>query len=101
MPERIKQPLGVLTPANQMWSLDFISDSQVDGRKFRLFNVTDDYNRESLAIYVDTSLPSLRVNSVLQRIIEQRGEPANICSDNGPEFISHQLQQWCERYKIT
>lgn len=101
LPERVKQPLGVPTAVGQMWSLDFMSDSLVDGRKFRLFNVIDDYNRESLAIEVDTSLPSLRVIRVLQRLIEQRGKPANIRSDNGPEFISHQLQQWCEHNKIT
>jgi len=87
--------------ANQVWSLDFMIDSLVDGRKFRLFNAMDDYNRESLAIEVDTSLPSLRVIKVLQCLIEQRGKPANIRSDNGPEFISHQLQQWCERNRIT
>jgi putative transposase len=63
--------------------------------------VIDDFNRESLAIEVDTSLPSLRVIRVLNRIIDKRGKPANIRSDNGPEFISHQLQQWCEEKGIT
>ena len=78
-----------------------MSDSLVDGRRFRLFNVLDDFNRESLAIEVDTSMPSLRVIRVLNRIIEQRGKPANLRSDNGPEFISHLLQQWCEDNGIT
>jgi putative transposase len=101
LPERIKQPLSVPDSPNQVWSIDFMSDSLVDGRKFRLFNVIDDFNRESLAIEVDTSLPSLRVIRVLNRIIQQRGKPANLRSDNGPEFISHHLQQWCEDNAIT
>lgn len=101
LPERIKLPLSVPSSPNQMWSLDFMSDSFTDNRKFRLLNVIDDFNRESLAIEADTSLPSLRVIRVLERLIEQRGKPANIRCDNGPEFISHKLQQWCQDRKIT
>lgn len=103
LPERVKQPLVVPTAPNQMWSIDFMSDSMVDGRKFRLLNVIDDFNRESLAIEVDTSLPSLRVIRVLEKLIAERGCPANIRCDNGPEFISHKLQDWCnnENRKIT
>lgn len=101
LPDRVKQPLMVPTEANQMWSIDFMSDSLIEGRKFRLFNVLDDYNRESLAIEIDTSLPSSRVIRVLESLIEQRGKPANLRSDNGPEFISHTLQQWCEKNSIT
>jgi putative transposase len=103
LPERIKQPLTIPTAPNQVWSIDFMSDSLVDGRKFRLFNVMDDYNRESLAIEVDTSLPSLRVIRVLEKLIGERGCPANIRCDNGPEFISHKLAEWCndETRKIS
>ena len=101
LPERVKQPLAVPTELNQMWSIDFMTDKLVDGRKFRLLNVIDDFNRESLAIEVDTSLTSLRVIRVLDRLIAQRGKPSNIRTDNGPEFISHRLQQWCEKNNIT
>ena len=95
LPERIKQALMVPSAPNQVWSIDFMSDSLVDGRKFRLLNIIDDFNRESLAVEVDTSLPSLRVIRVLERLISQRGKPANIRCDNGPEFISHKLEEWC------
>lgn len=103
LPERVKQPLTLPTAPNQMWSIDFMSDSLVDGRKFRLLNVMDDFNRESLVIEVDTSLPSLRVIRVLEKLIAARGCPANIRCDNGPEFISHKLEQWCsdEKRKIN
>jgi putative transposase len=101
LPERVKQTLSVPDSPNQVWSIDFMSDTLVDGRRFRLFNVIDDFNRESLAIEIDTSMPSLRVIRVLNRVIEQRGKPSNIRSDNGPEFISHVLQDWCEKHQIT
>lgn len=95
LPARVKQPLSIPTGPNQMWSIDFMSDSLTDGRRFRLFNVIDDFNRESLAIEADTSLPTLRVIRVLERLIAERGVPANIRCDNGPEFVSHKLEEWC------
>ena len=101
LPERVKQALMAPSAPNQVWSIDFMSDSLTDGRKFRLLNIIDDFNRESLAVEVDTSLPSLRVIRVLERLVAQRGKPANIRCDNGPEFISHKLEQWCTDKKIT
>lgn len=101
LPERVKQALMVPCAPNQVWSIDFMIDSLTDGRKFRLLNIIDDFNRESLAIEVDTSLPSLRVIRVLERLIAQRGKPANIRCDNGPEFISHKLEHWCNGKEIT
>jgi putative transposase len=101
LPERVKQPLVIPSAANQTWSIDFMSDALTDGRKFRLLNILDDYNRESLAIEVDTSLPSLRVQRVLNRLVSERSKPSVIRVDNGPEFISHILQQWCDENKIT
>ena len=101
LPERVKQPLSVPTAPNQTWSLDFMSDALVDGRKFRLLNVIDDFNRESLAIEADTSLPTLRVIRVLEQLIKQRGKPSNLRTDNGPEFISCKLAEWCNKQAIT
>lgn len=100
IPQRIKQPLLVPQNVNQGWSMDFMCDSLVDGRRFRLLNVIDDFNRESLAIEVDTSLPALRVTRVLDRLIECRGKPQTIRVDNGPEFISDRLHMWCEERSI-
>jgi putative transposase len=101
LPEMVKQTLSLPDAPNQVWSIDFMSDTLVDGRRSLLFNVIDDFNSEALAIEIDTSMPSLRVIRVLNRVIEQRGKPSNIGSDNGPEFISHVLQDWCEKHKIT
>jgi putative transposase len=100
LPQRVKEQLNVPNALNQSWSMDFMSDSLVDGRRFRLLNIIDDYNRESLWIEVDTSLPSLRVIRVLERLLEMRGKPQRIRVDNGPEFISDKLQLWCEERHI-
>ena len=60
----------------------------------------DDFNREGLAIEVDFSLPAQRVIRSLHQIIEWRGKPKQIRSDNGPEYVSHLLAQWAEKNKI-
>jgi putative transposase len=54
---------------NQCWSMDFMCDSLFCGRRFRTFNVMDDYNREVLGIEMDYNLPAPRVNRVLDRIV--------------------------------
>jgi putative transposase len=100
LPERVKQPLSVPTAPNQVWSIDFMSDALVDGKKFRLLNVLDDFNRESLALEADSSLPTLRVIRVMERLVSERGKPSNIRTDNGPEFINHKLQG-CKQKQIT
>lgn len=100
LPEAVRQPLPKATACNSCWSLDFTSDSLTDGRKFRTLNVLDDYNREALGIEIDYSLPSQRVIRLLDRLVEQQGKPQRLRSDNGPEFISQALQDWCVDKKI-
>jgi putative transposase len=65
LPDREKIPLEQPHTINQKWSMDFMSDALADGRKFRTFNVIDDFNREVLAIEADSSLPAKRVVRVL------------------------------------
>lgn len=93
--------LSVPQAVNQVWSIDFMSDSLADGRSMRTFNVLDDYNREGLGIEVDLSLPSGRVIRSLEQIIEWRGQPAAIRLDNGPEYIAQSLVDWANSKKIT
>ena len=73
LPSRNPQTLSVPSVINQSWSMDFMSDSLVCGRRFRTFNVVDDFNREALAIEIDLSLPAPRIIRVLERIIAWRG----------------------------
>ena len=71
---------------NERWSMDFVTDSTITGRRFRALTIVDDYSRECPAIEVDTSLGGRRVVSVLERLAETRGLPEVITIDNGPEF---------------
>lgn len=94
LPARHPQPLLQPIAANQVWSIDFMSDSLTDGRAFRTLNLIDDFNREALHIEVDTSLPAARVIRVLEQVAGERGYPQAIRSDNGPEFLAHALTAW-------
>ena len=80
--------------------MDFMHDQLLDGRIYRLFNVIDDFNREALSIDIDLSLPSERVVRALDQIIEWRGKPQTIRSDNGPEYISSTLANWARSQGI-
>jgi len=80
--------------------MDFMTDSLADGRKFRTFNVIDDYNREGLAIDADLSLPAPRVIRSLEQLLEWREKPDAIRCDNGPEYCSAELQNWAEKKGI-
>lgn len=79
---------------NERWSMDFVSDCVADVKKIRCLTVVDDFTRECPVIEVDTSLPGLRVATVLDRLAAARGLPKAICVDNGPEFAGHVLDQW-------
>jgi len=87
--------------ANQRWSMDFVTDSIVTGRRFRALAIVDDYSRECPAIEVDTSLGGQRVVTVLERLAETRGLPEVITMDNGPEFTGRALDEWACRRDIT
>jgi len=94
-------PLGEATAVNQVWSMDFMSDSLADGRTLRTFNVIDDYNREGLEIEVDLSLPSARVIRSLENVIQWRGKPLAIRCDNGPEYCAQAMIDWATEQQIT
>lgn len=95
-----RKPMPASSRVNEVWSIDFMSDSLSNGRKFRTFNVLDDFNRESLTIEVDTSLPSVRIIRSLEIIGSERGFPKYIRSDNGPEFISCSFRRFCCSHRI-
>src|ERR1700760_4316203 len=96
LPSRIKEPLVVPDRVNNTWSMDFMHDVLEGGRKIRVFNLIDDFNREALAIEVDTSIGGSRVKRVIKEVIEWRGKPRFIRADNGPEFRSHELVDFCK-----
>jgi putative transposase len=95
-----RQPLPAAVAVNQVWSVDFMSDTLSSGRRFRTLNIVDDYTRECLAIEVDTSLGGMRVVRVLEELKRTRGLPRQIRSDNGPEFVSRAVDQWAYKQRL-
>jgi putative transposase len=100
LPARVKMPLQIPARPNEVWSADFMSDALWSGRRFRTFNVIDDFNREALRIEIDTSLPARRIVRVLDELVELRGRPVALRLDNGPELISDELEQWARRHGV-
>lgn len=90
----VRVPLPKPTGPNQVWSMDFIWDWLRVGRRLKMLVIVDDFTRECLAIIPAHSLNGQRVAEILERLMEERGRPAAIRSDNGPEFISNALDAW-------
>ena len=84
----------------ERWSLDFVSDSLADGRRFRVLTIVDNVRRVSPAIAVGISLTGERVAGVLEHLKRTVGRPERIAIDNGPEFISKALDAWAYQNKV-
>jgi putative transposase len=96
LPKRERIALYVPRHPNTVWSADFMSDALSCGRRFRLFNVVDDFNREALHIEVDTSITSERLVRIFDRLRRQRRLPQVLRTDNGPEFLGEAFTQWAK-----
>lgn len=95
-----RKPLPKPTAANLSWSMDFVADGLIGGRRLRCLTIVDDCTRECLAIEVDTSITGLRVQGVLERLADTRGLPQSITVDNGPEFDGQVLDKWAYRRNV-
>ncbi|GGB22895.1 transposase [Sphingomonas metalli] len=89
-----RAPAPVLALPNQRWSLDFVHDQLVTGRRFRVLNIVDDVTRECLRAVVDTSISGRRVVRELADLIADGGRPKMIVSDNGTELTSNAVLAW-------
>ena len=92
---QLRQPKVLAQQVNQIWSMDFpMVDNLFDGRKLRMPKVVDCCSRESLAIHVGQSLMGDDVVRVLNAIVQVRGQPRTIKTDNGSEFIGKVMDKW-------
>jgi putative transposase len=80
---------------NHVWALDYQHDATDDGRELKFLNVVDEFTREALAIEVGRSIDAERTVAVLERLAAERGAPANLRADNGPELTAAVLREWC------
>jgi putative transposase len=101
-----KRALGTRAPMlvpqwpNDRWSLDFVADQLIDGRRMRILIVVDDCTRECLGLLADTSISGIRVARELDRLLLQYGKPKTIVSDNGTELTSNAILQWTDSHKV-
>ena len=93
-------PKPVPTERNEVWAMDFVHDTLVDGRRIRALTILDLCTRESPWIEVATSIPGDRVVRVLDQLGEAHGLPRRIVCDNGPEFLSLALLTWAEDNEV-
>ena len=93
------RPLPALA-ANTVWAYDFVFDACANGQQLKCLTVLDEFTRECLAIDVAGSIRSKRVIEVLARLVSQRGAPAFLRSDNGPEFVSKAILKWIAEANI-
>ena len=84
------------TKPNELWAMDFVSDSFENGRKFRILTVKDLFTHECLVLYVDRSITGARVAEVLSMLIVKRGKPRAIICDNGTEYTSKAMDEWAD-----
>lgn len=96
LPKRIRAELYVPVAPDSVWSMDFMSDALYCGRRFRTFNIVDDFNREAIHIEIDTSITSDRLVRVFSRIAQERGLPRVLRCDNGPEFLGEAFTAWAK-----
>jgi putative transposase len=91
----------VARAANECWSRDFLSDQLFDGRKIRVLTIVDNFTRISPAIDVRLSYRGADVVATLERIARSHGRPKCIRVDNGPEFISKELDLWAWMHGVA
>lgn len=97
---RTAKTLAPTLKRNECWSLDYMSDALINGRRIRTANVIDDYHRGGLGILVSFSLTSQRITRWLDRLSLKYGYPKRIRVDNGPENLSKHFQQWALKHGI-
>jgi putative transposase len=95
-----RAPILLEAKPNARWSLDFVHDQLACGRRFRILNIVDDVTRECLAAIPDTSISGTRVTRELSAVIEGRGKPRMIVSDNGTEFTSNAVLRWSKEHQV-
>ncbi|WP_299552898.1 integrase core domain-containing protein [uncultured Tateyamaria sp.] len=88
------------THPNHVWAINFVHDKLGNGRSYKLLTVLDEYTREALCVMVRLKMNASDVLDVMHRLLMKHGKPEFIRSDNGPEFIAPQPQDWLRRVDI-
>lgn len=93
-------PLQLAKAVNEVWSMDFVSDSLSNGRRLKYLTVADDFSHECVDIAVDFGISGEYVTRLLDRAAVFRGYPDMVRTDNGPEFTSRVFMAWAQTHGI-
>ena len=93
-------PLTVASRVNEVWSMDFVSDSLANGRRIKCLTVADDFTHECVDIAVDYGISGQYVTRLLDRAAIFRGYPAAVRTDNGPEFTCRAFISWAQSHGV-
>ena len=104
--KKVKRPINERVPlqlakaVNEVWSMDFVSDSLSNGRRLKYLTVADDFSHECVDIAVDFGISGEYVTRLLDRAAVFRGYPDMVRTDNGPEFTSRVFMAWAQTHGI-
>ena len=99
-PASERVPLQLAQGVNEVWSMDFVSDSLANGRRIKFLTVADDFSHECVDITVDWGISGLYVTRLLDRAALFRGYPLAVRTDNGPEFTSRAFMAWAQSHGV-
>jgi putative transposase len=99
-PASERVPLQIAQKVNEVWSMDFVSDSLANGRRIKFLTVADDFSHECVDITVDWGISGLYVTRLLDRAAIFRGYPLAVRTDNGPEFTSRAFMAWAHSHGV-
>ncbi|NRT58366.1 putative transposase [Leptothrix sp. C29] len=99
-PPAERTPLNIATKVNEVWSMDFVSDSLANGRRLKCLTVADDFSHEAVEIAVDYGISGQYVTRLLDQAALWRGYPSAVRTDNGPEFTSRAFMAWAQSHGI-
>lgn len=99
-PASQRVPLHLARTVNEVWSMDFVSDSLANGRRLKCLTVADDFSHECVDIAVDYGIGGEYVTRLLDRAALFRGYPGAVRTDNGPEFTSRAFMAWAQAHGV-
>lgn len=98
---RLRVPWPQATQLDERWSMDFVTDTLVDGRRFRVLTVVDLYSRECLLLEADFSLKAPKVVAALEQLCQGGRRPQAMTVDNGSELVSKDMETWTYLRRVT
>jgi putative transposase len=99
-PASERVPLQLAQRVNDVWSMDFVSDSLANGRRIKCLTVADDFSHECVDIAVDWGISGQYVTRLLDGAAIFRGYPLAVRTDNGPEFTSRAFMAWANSHGV-